>query len=187
MSITLRRDTIWPKSWSFPGSCAVTGSLCASGAGATITVNRDFPCDQVSTTSIELCIQPVALIQGAARLSSCPGTGLQIDGSRSTGSGIKPLTFAWSANPTTTDNYPAVQAALLSLGGASKISLPGSAVSNQTTTAVLDNGNTFVFVLVRRFACEAIHPLVCLWHGRGGAAHAFLFRRTRQLATHLRW
>ena len=57
-------------------------------------------------------MQPVALIRGPTAISSCPGTAVNLDGSRSSGGGIKPLAFQWAAHPIECDDYYALQAQL---------------------------------------------------------------------------
>eukprot|EP00966_Prymnesium_polylepis_P082861 1918980-Prymnesium_polylepis.1 len=55
------------------------------------------------------------------------------------------MTFSWSVNPRLTDNSGPVQSALSAAAGAETITLLGQATDG---TNVLDNGQTFVFVLV---------------------------------------
>ena len=103
MRIGIRSDVLWPKEWNYPGTCAGESSKCAKAAQ--VVVDADFPCDLRGTKERELCIQPIALIQAPTEISSCSGSTLNLDASRSSGSGIKPLTYSWSASPRTCDNY----------------------------------------------------------------------------------
>lgn len=144
MTVKLLKNLIWPKQWNYPGTCALSTNLCTTDEGGTIKVKADFPCDQKATSVVEGCIQPEAVIQGTNLISSCPGTSVKLDASRSTGSGIKPLTFTWSANPTKTDNYITVQSVLVASGSSSVVTLPGSSNGK----SVLDGGKTFAFLLV---------------------------------------
>lgn len=101
MAITLRPDVLWPATWVYPGSCRLANSMCASNVS--YTIDADFPCDRVDTAVRELCVQPEAVAQAPTQVSSCPGTTVTVDGSRSVGGGIKPLIFSWRANPLTCD------------------------------------------------------------------------------------
>ena len=100
MAITLRPNVLWPASWS-PVDCNGVESMCASNQ--TYTINQDFPCDLRETDARELCVQPEAIGQGPSQISSCPGTSITLDGSRSLGGGIKALTYNWRANPLSCD------------------------------------------------------------------------------------
>ena len=64
---------------------------------------------------------------------------LSLDGSRSSGGGVKKLSYNWRAHPTKCDNYVAVQAALDAQGDVPTVHLGGAA---------LDGGSAFVFLLV---------------------------------------
>ena len=77
--------------------------------------------------------------EGAPELSSCKGADLSLDGSRSSGGGVKKLSYNWRAHPTKCDNYVAVQAALDAQGDVPTVHLDGTA---------LDGGSAFVFLLV---------------------------------------
>ena len=56
-----------------------------------MTVDADFPCDDPATAVVtELCPQPVASAVAPAEISSCPGSTLVLDGSRSSGGGSPP-------------------------------------------------------------------------------------------------
>ena len=135
MAVALKPGVIWPALWSYPGSCDAEKSLCSNG---TTAVNVNHPCDQKATPEVEACVQPSALVQSATEISACPGTALTLDGSRSSGGGIKPMVFAWSAHPTKTDKYFAVQGGLDEANGAQRITLRSE----------LDDGHVFIFLLV---------------------------------------
>ena len=49
-------------------------------------------------------------IQAPNEIDSCPGTSFTLDASRSTGGGVRPLEYIWSASPRTCDNYYGVHA-----------------------------------------------------------------------------
>ena len=70
-------------------------------------------------------------------ISSCPGTPLQLDGTRSSGGGIKALTYTWAALSTRSDNYPDIQPSLVSQGNVPRVTL----------STELDGGRTYVFLL----------------------------------------
>ena len=135
MTVTLKTGVIWPAQWAYPGSCDGEGSLCSN---ATFTVDPDDPCDQKMTAAVEACVQPSALIQAATEIPACSDMVLSLDASRSTGGGIKPMAFEWSAHPTKTDNYFLVQTALDLANGAETLTLASE----------LNGGSTFVFLLV---------------------------------------
>ena len=101
MPVTLRSNVLWPKSWGYPGSCSGASSMCANSQS--LTVDEFFPCDRLETVEVEACVVPVAVVQGPIQLSSCPGSSMLLDGSRSFGGGIKALTYSWRANPLTCD------------------------------------------------------------------------------------
>ena len=103
MTVTLNPNVVWPKAWAYPGTCAVPKSMCAGALSSIVSSN--YPCDKRDTDEIEACVKPVALIQAPVKISSCPGTSVTLEGSRSTGGGIKPLTFQWASNPTKSDNF----------------------------------------------------------------------------------
>jgi hypothetical protein len=138
MRVALLQSVIWPAEWNYPGSCNGAESKCSTAASSTIYVPTDFPCDMRSTTQYEPCIQPGAVISAPSELSSCPGTSLTLDGSRSSGGGITGLIYEWHADPLLCDNYYAVQSTLDSVGSSPSVSLRGE----------LDGGQTFVFYLV---------------------------------------
>ena len=133
MSVTVRAGVLWPREWS--GDCHAEDSLCAEQQ--TLAVDIDFPCDRRDTAERELCGEPVALVQAPTEISSCPGTVLTLDGSRSSGGGIKPLTYRWYAHPTLCDNFYAIRPSLVAAGSASAVSLSGE----------LDGGRNFSFLL----------------------------------------
>ena len=135
MSVHVRGGVLWPQAWAeHKGSCDVVDSMCADAHG--LIVDPYFPCDRRDTEERELCSQPVALVQAADEISSCPGTALTLDGSRSSGGGIKPLTFRWFAHPTLSDNYLAVQPTL------SRVNQSSATLRNE-----LDGGLNFRFLL----------------------------------------
>ena len=148
MTITTRSNTLWPL--GYRGGCGGEGSMCA--VSDTISVDAYFPCDtQATPDDLESCITPTALIQAPTEIDSCPGTSFTLDASRSTGGGVRPLEYIWSASPRTCDNYYAVAAALSAAGSAaSSVLLNGTA---------LDNGFSFVIVLtVRNFLGRTSEP-----------------------------
>ena len=103
ITIEVRENVLWPKSWTYPGSCDVPETMCAGAIS--ISVSADFPCNFRDTPVVEACVTPVALIQAPAKISSCPGTAITLDGIRSTGGGIKPLKYLWGVHPTQSDNF----------------------------------------------------------------------------------
>ena len=75
-------------------------------------------------------------------ISSCAGSEVELDGSRSSGGGMKPLTFEWAAHPILSDNYDAIQPLLATLGS----------VDVARLSTALNGGSNFVFLLrVRTF------------------------------------
>ena len=138
--VNIKPNVLWPKTWKVPAwGCSGPESMCAGANGeiVTMTVDPFFPCDRVATLDRELCIQPVALIQAPAKISSCPGTEISLDGARSEGGGIKPLTFTWAAHPTKSDNYYEISNSLVSQGD----------TPTATLSTELDGGRTYVFLL----------------------------------------
>ena len=89
------------------GTCDVPETMCAGAIS--ITVDANYPCDTRDTAAVEACMQPQAIILAPTKISSCPGTQIRLDGSRSSGGGIKPLIFQWSCHPTRSDNYYTIQ------------------------------------------------------------------------------
>ena len=149
-TITTRPNVLWPKSWDYPGSCgmsadnesATDSSLCAGELS--LTIDAAFPCDRRLTIHTrELCAQPIAILQAPAEISSCPGTALLLDGSRSSGGGIKPLVYLWGVNPRSTDNYPLVLPAIKAQA-AQSTSTPRIKLSSLQ----LHGGSVFEFALV---------------------------------------
>ena len=139
MTVKIKPNVLWPKTWKYPGGCNVPESMCAGAGGEKVemSVNPFFPCDRVDTAEREACIQPVALIQGPDKISSCPDTAMDLDGSRSTGGGIKALTYTWSVHPTKSDNAYQITAGLIPQGNTEVAKLKSE----------LNGGNTFVFLL----------------------------------------
>ena len=143
MVVRLRDFVLWPKLWmggrATAQLCGGLDALCATSADA-VVVDADFPCDTSATSAAaEACPQPQAVVRGAPELSSCKGADLSLDGSRSSGGGVKKLSYNWRAHPTKCDNYVAVQAALDAQGDVPTVHLGGTA---------LDGGSAFVFLLV---------------------------------------
>ena len=88
MSVGIRSNVLWPASVS-KANCNQAASKCATAQS--LSVNADFPCDTAATSEVELCVVPTALIQAPAQIDSCPGTGLELDASRSSGGGVRSL------------------------------------------------------------------------------------------------
>ena len=131
---------IWPLGWNYPGSCSDAESKCNTLASSQLNISTFFPCDRRTTAAIEECVTPVAVLQVPTELSSCPDAVISIDGSRSTGSGIKPLIFTWGADPSLCDNYYRVQPRVLDAN-------TRQIQSGSLTQAELDGGSTFVIWL----------------------------------------
>jgi len=116
MTIEIKPGVVWPLRWTYPAQCDSHPCDCAAVAAVDNVCNRaqqlsidaDYPCDTESTPAVEECIQPVALLQAPTDISSCFGTKLTLDASRSSGGGIKPLIFQFVANPTKSDRYYAL-------------------------------------------------------------------------------
>ena len=134
MTVTIRPKVLWPK--DYLGSCGDGDSKCADVQS--LTVSSLFPCDIAGTPVHEVCIQPIAVIQAPNEIASCPGTTLTLDASHSTGGGVRPLTYTWSALPTSCDNYYSISSALSAAGGVPTVVLSASEV---------DGGNTFTVIL----------------------------------------
>ena len=90
-----------------------------------MTVDASLPCDRRATTVRELCVMPTALIQAPNEIDSCPGASVVLDASRSSGGGVRPLTYRWSAMPRSSDNYYQIAAKLSEGGSVSTIQLGG--------------------------------------------------------------
>ena len=144
MTIGLRPRVLWPKLWVYPGSCDLADSMCATGGGAvgsSIAVDPDFPCDTSQTAAArELCVVPSALIQAPNQIDSCPGTSVSLDATRSSGGGVRPLAYSWSAHPRTSDNYYQIAAKMAASGTDISVLNLGS--------AELDGGSAFNLMLV---------------------------------------
>ena len=139
MRVGSRPNVIWPREWAYPGRCDLPGSMCA--LETSIAINSAFPCDDGFTTRREECEKPVALVQAPSTLSSCSeGTSLTLDGSISTGGGIKALQFDWRALPAECDNYVPIRERLLSLGDVQRVTL--------RPLEELAGGSTYAFRLV---------------------------------------
>ncbi len=80
MRVGIRTGVLWPRAWTYPGTCNVASSKCTGQLGAAFRiVDADFPCDRRDTDTRELCITPTALIQAPSEIDSCPGTSLTLD------------------------------------------------------------------------------------------------------------
>ena len=115
-------------------------SLCADGSGIfaqVMQVDPDFPCDVRATSERELCEQPVAVLQAPLEISSCPGSPLQLDGSRSSGSGIKPFIFRWYAHPVLSDNFLTLKASLDAKGSVDSLVLQPELDGGRTSSSPL--------------------------------------------------
>ena len=133
-------QVLWPR--GYEGSCADSDSKCAPAQA--LTVGSLFPCDTRSTMERELCIEPTAVIQAPTELGSCPGSQLQLDGSRSTGGGVRPLVYSWAAPPRSCDNYYEVAAALTSAGSMPSVVLPASALNGGSSFTITLTVITFL-------------------------------------------
>ena len=137
MRVGLRPNVLWPR--GYMGSCGNVDSMCT--VAEQMDVDAYFPCDRRDTTAREACVTPEALVQASRRISSCPGTALALDATRSTGGGVRPLQFQWSASPRTCDNYYQVSARLSAANSA-------NAQTVALTGAELDGGNQFEILLI---------------------------------------
>ena len=79
-------------------ACALPDALCAGSEGS-VDIDTDFACDDPSTDETEQCEVPSIVVTAPEEISSCPGSSLKLDASRSSGGGIKPLKFSWNAHP----------------------------------------------------------------------------------------
>ena len=140
MRVGFLPGVIWPLGWNYPGSCSGATSKCNTIASSQLNISAFFPCDRRTTITLEECVTPVAVLQAPVELSSCPDASMSIDGSRSTGSGIKPLLFTWGSDPSICDNYYQVQARI-ERANAFQIQ------SGTLGPAELANGSTFVLWL----------------------------------------
>ena len=104
-----------------------------------MTVDTQLPCDQRATLRLELCVVPTALIQAPNEIDSCPGTSVTLDASRSSGGGVRPLTYRWSAAPRSSDNYYQIATKLAASGSVDTIELGGTE---------LDGGRVFELLLI---------------------------------------
>lgn len=160
MTVSLKAHVLWPQNYG--GSCTDAHTKCAPAQH--LTVDALFPCDQYMTAERELCAKPVATIQAPTELGSCPGSTLLLDASRSTGGGVRPLSYAWTALPRSCDNYYQVSAVLKSAGSSPSVLLPAWA---------LDGGSSYTVVRAahgsharRRRPCAVPHAetLMCTSH-----------------------
>ena len=103
--VGINPNVLWPRAYT--GTCDDADSMCAEAIS--VTVDENFPCDMRDTEEVEACVTPIAIISAPTKISSCPGAPMLLDGSRSSGGGIKQVTFSWSAHPTRSDNYYAIQ------------------------------------------------------------------------------
>lgn len=143
MTVGVRPGVVWPKAWSYPGTCDGVNSKCllAETLGRSMVVDTYLPCDQRTTRLRELCIAPIALIQAPNEIDSCSGTSVMLDASRSSGGGVRPLTYVWSALPRSSDNYYQIAAKLEASGSMSTILLGGPE---------LNGGRSFHLMLIVR-------------------------------------
>ena len=141
MTVGVRPGTLWPRAWDHPGTCDGVGSMCllADTPGRAMTVDTQLPCDQRATLRLELCVVPTALIQAPNEIDSCPGTSVTLDASRSSGGGVRPLTYRWSAAPRSSDNYYQIATKLAASGSVDTIELGGTE---------LDGGRVFELLLI---------------------------------------
>ena len=79
---------------------------------------------------------PFATVRAPEQFSSCADSEVSLDGSRSTGGGIKPLTYKWMAVPRECDNYYRVQARLDALGSVAVPLLRASELSGGVTFTI---------------------------------------------------
>jgi hypothetical protein len=122
MLVQLRPSIIWPRSWT--GTCApgTASNLCNSADSR--AVDSFFPCDVRNTTETrEACVSPVAVLQAPTEINSCPDTALELDGSQSTGGGIKLLNYTWRAT-TQSDNYYEIKGLLDVAAAQQLVTLP---------------------------------------------------------------
>ena len=140
MRVGFLPGVIWPLGWNYPGSCTEANSKCNTITSSQLNISAFFPCDRRTTTAIEECVTPVAVLQVPLELSSCPDAEMSIDGSRSTGSGIKPLIFTWGSDPSICDNYYQVQSRIVGANA-------GQIQSGTLGPAELAGGFTFVLWL----------------------------------------
>ena len=151
MQVSIREGALWPKTWTYPGSCHYPGSKCMPG-GKYAIVDADFPCDHPATKAIEFCQQPTASIVAPDEISSCQGTTVTLNGAYSIGGGVQPLTYRWSVPPRSCDNYVAISAFLAEL--------PVTSESLTMYGAQLDGGAHFeVDLVVTNFLGIASAPL----------------------------
>ena len=139
MTVKVLNGVLWPKLWARagqPDACVAEKSLC--NVGLEMSVDEYFPCNLRSTDEREECTSPLALIRGPTAISSCPQTEIKLDGSRSSGGGIKPLIFSWAAHPILSDNARLITSALLSSGSTERVRLEASQ---------LTGGRRFLFLL----------------------------------------
>jgi hypothetical protein len=161
MHVGIRDGVVWPSAYAYPGTCDLLSSeqpsMCARAHA--LTVSTDYPCDERGTPERELCIVPTAHILAPTAISSCPGSAIMLDGTSSSGGGIKPLAFEWSVYPTRSDNYYQIKPALQAAGNTPRPTLRGE----------LDGGELFVIVLRVRNFVRALpsrspipnHPTTC--------------------------
>jgi hypothetical protein len=142
MRVGVRANVLWPRSYT--GSCNEPDSKCTPAQA--LDVDAFFPCDRRDTTARDACVTPTALVQAPNEISSCPGTSLTLDATRSSGGGVRPLLFQWSASPRTCDNYYAISSRLSTLNSADQ----QQQQTVELTGADLDGGNHFEIILIVR-------------------------------------
>ena len=161
MLVQLRPSTIWPRSWT--GTCApgTATNLCNSADSR--AVDSFFPCDVRNTTETrEECVSPVAVLQAPTEINSCPDTALELDGSQSTGGGIKLLNYTW--RPTTqSDNYYEIKGLLDVAAAQQLVTLPArlaATAAHPDGQRVLEGAETVVvLLLVSNFLGASSEPV----------------------------
>mmetsp|Transcript_18113 Transcript_18113/g.57880 ORF Transcript_18113/g.57880 Transcript_18113/m.57880 type:complete len:154 (-) Transcript_18113:696-1157(-) len=94
MTLAVRPGVLSPMAYTCMSSGSAD-SLCASAQE--LTVSSLSPCDRATTEEVEQCTKPTAIIQAPTELSSCAQASLTLDASRSTGGGVRPLSYTWRA------------------------------------------------------------------------------------------
>ena len=176
MTVGIRPGVLWPKAWSHPGECSGVGSMCllADSPGSSMMVDAYLPCDQRATVVRELCVMPAALIQAPNEIDSCPGTSVTLDASRSSGGGVRPLSYYWSAVPRSSDNYYQIAARLAVSGSVSMVKLGGDE---------LDGGKDFRMILLVQSFLGASSPPYALTVRRAATPVPVVFIQAPPLLT----
>jgi hypothetical protein len=161
MLVQLRPSIIWPRSWT--GTCAPGTATNLCNGAVSRAVDSFFPCDVRNTTETrEACVSPVAVLQAPTEINSCPDTALELDGSQSTGGGIKLLNFTW--RPTTqSDNYYEIKGLLDVQAAQQLVTLPARlapTASYPDGQRVLEGAETVVvLLLVSNFLGASSEPV----------------------------